>query len=63
MTEQYNVLAIVVSEETGIISVARDGKLDRYYDAVMLTDVIEQVYGLKASGGGKPKKKRGRKLL
>lgn len=63
VTEQYNVLAIVVSEETGIISVARDGKLDRYYDAVMLTDVIEQVYGLKASGGGKPKKKRGRKLL
>ncbi len=59
VTEQYDVLAIVVSEETGIISVAKDGKLDRYYDAVMLADVIEQVFGLKAE---KPaKKKRGRK--
>ena len=59
VSEQYAVLTIVVSEETGVISVARDGKLDRYYDAVMLTDVIEQVYGLKATQTG-GKKKRGR---
>ncbi len=59
VTEQYDVLAIVVSEETGIISVAKDGKLDRYYDAVMLADVIEQVFGLKAAKD--TKKKRGRR--
>ena len=57
VTEQYDVTTIVVSEETGVISVARGGKLDRYYDAVMLTDVIEDVYGLKAVGR-KGRKKR-----
>lgn len=60
ISEQYDVLTIVVSEETGIISVARDGKLERYYDAVMLTDVIMQTYGLKANTSG-GKKRRGRR--
>lgn len=60
ISEQYDVLTIVVSEETGIISVARDGKLDRYYDAVMLSDVIMQTYGLKANTS-EGKKKKGRK--
>lgn len=59
VSEQYSVLTIVVSEETGVISVARDGNLDRYYDASMLTDVIEQTYGLKAnSQTGKKKRFR-----
>ena len=49
LSEQYNVLTIVVSEETGVISVACDGRLERYYDAEMLADVIEQTYGLKAN--------------
>ncbi len=56
VSEQYSVLTIVVSEETGVISVARDGKLERYYDASMLTDVIEQTYGLKANQSGRKKK-------
>lgn len=60
ISEQYDLLTIVVSEETGIISVARDGKLDRYYDAVMLTDVIMQTYGLKANTS-EGKKKRGKR--
>lgn len=59
ISEQYSVLTIVVSEETGVISVARDGKLDRYYDASMLTDVIEQTYGLKVTQA-EGRKKRGR---
>ncbi len=47
-TEQYpNHLAIIVSEETGVISVARNGEITRYYDSTMLTDALEQVYGLK----------------
>ncbi len=61
ISEQYSVLTIVVSEETGVISVARDGNLDRYYDASMLTDVIEQTYGLKANQSGRKRKFRARR--
>ncbi len=57
LSEQYDVITIVVSEETGVISVARDGKLERYYDASMLTDVIEQTYGLKATQSDGKKKR------
>ena len=60
LSEQYPVLAIVVSEETGIISVCKDGQLERFYDAVMLNDEIQQVFGLKAVIA---KKKKGRKLF
>ncbi len=59
LTEQYNHLAIIVSEETGIISVARNGKIMRYFDSQMLKDVLEQIYGLKAVG--KPKKQSRKK--
>lgn len=58
VTENYNVLTIIVSEETGVISVANAGKLTRYYDSVMLTDTLEQVFGLKASAIETKKKKR-----
>ncbi len=63
ITEQYAVTAIVVSEETGIISVARSGVLERYYDASMLTGVIEETYGIKSVVEKKPEnvKKRNRK--
>ena len=57
VTENYKVLTIIVSEETGVISAAMDGELTRYYDAAMLTDMLEQVYGLKATAEGKKKKK------
>ena len=48
ITEQSDHVAIIVSEETGIISVARNGKILRYFDSQMLTDVLEQTYGIKA---------------
>ena len=32
VTEQSDAIAIIVSEETGVISVAREGKLSRYLD-------------------------------
>ncbi len=57
ITESCNVTAIIVSEETGVISTAVDGDITRYYDSPMLTEKLEQVYGLKASGGKKRKKK------
>ena len=41
-------VTIVVSEETGAISMARDGKLVRYIDSKALQDILE---GLFASGG------------
>ena len=48
ITETNNVMAIIVSEETGVISVAIDGQLSMYYDSDMLRAKLEEVYGLKA---------------
>lgn len=58
ITENYNVLAIIVSEETGVISVAQHGELTRYYDSQMLTEKLEQAYGLKAVPAAKKRRKR-----
>lgn len=62
VTENYNVMAIIVSEETGVISVARHGEITRYYDSQMLTDELEQAYGLKAvaTASGKRRKRGAR---
>lgn len=46
ITETCNVLALIVSEETGIISYAESGKVTRYVDSSMLTKKLEEVYGL-----------------
>lgn len=58
VSENYNVLTIIVSEETGVISVAQGGQLTRYYDSQMLTDKLEQTYGLQASPSGDARKHR-----
>lgn len=60
VTETNNMLAIIVSEETGVISVAIGGEITRFYDSAMLADKLEQVYGLKAlkSAGGRKMRKR-----
>lgn len=44
ITEQSDALAVVVSEETGIISVARNGRLVRRLDEARLRRVIESFY-------------------
>ena len=44
ITEQNDALAIVVSEETGIISVARNGRLVRRLDGQRLRRVLESFY-------------------
>lgn len=49
VSENYNVLTIIVSEETGVISIAQHGELTRYFDSQMLTDKLEQTYGLRAT--------------
>lgn len=44
ITEVANVTALVVSEETGIISYVRQGKVTRYADYDMLRHVLEEYY-------------------
>lgn len=45
-------ITIVVSEETGVISVAREGKLIRYLDARALKDLLESIFMKKKESGG-----------
>jgi diadenylate cyclase len=51
MTETTDALVIVVSEETGIISVAEAGRLSRFLDASGLRQEIGKVYGKRESNG------------
>ena len=44
VTETIDVVSIIVSEETGIISVARAGKITRYADAEVLKNVLGKYY-------------------
>lgn len=47
ITENYpDMVAIVVSEETGIISIAKNGALRSYADHKMLTDQLNDIYGI-----------------
>lgn len=46
VTEENDVLAIVVSEETGIISIAKGGKLIRYMTIDKLREEIKQSFGI-----------------
>lgn len=61
VSESYNVLTIIVSEETGVISIAQQGNLTRYFDSQMLTDKLEQIYGLQATPDLPSSRKRRRK--
>ena len=42
LTEQSDAIGIIVSEETGTISVAEEGKLTRYLDENMLKDILNK---------------------
>lgn len=44
MSERSDAVVIVVSEETGVISAARNGTLRRYLDLEALRDLLEEVY-------------------
>ena len=46
VTEETDVLSIVVSEETGIISVVKHGEIKRYMTMDKLNDEIEMAYGI-----------------
>lgn len=45
ISEATDAIALIISEETGIISVARGGKLTRHVDARALTTLLLSVYG------------------
>lgn len=51
ITEQSDALSIIVSEETGGISLAQNGKLTRYLDAKMLKELLTQIQVPKPNRG------------
>lgn len=57
VSENIDCVALIVSEETGVISVAKSGQLTRYLDLQMLTEELEQAFGLKAVKTKKRKRK------
>ena len=55
ITEENNdIFAIVVSEETGVISTVMSGKIKRYMTPDSLSEQIEQAFGISA----RPRKER-----
>ena len=48
ITEATDAVSLIVSEETGIISMARDGKLTRYLDVKSLTILLTELFAPKA---------------
>jgi len=42
LTEQSDAIAVIVSEETGVISVAEEGRLTRYLDELTLKEILNK---------------------
>ncbi|MCR4426847.1 MAG: diadenylate cyclase CdaA [Firmicutes bacterium] len=53
ITEQTDAIAIVVSEETGVISLAADGKLTRNLDPDALSERLQQMLDVRHTAGAK----------
>lgn len=49
VSEVSDSVTLIVSEETGVISLARDGKLIRYLDPKAIRDLLEDLYMIKQS--------------
>ena len=58
ITEVANVISLVVSEETGIISIIKQGNVMRYADYDMLTDALKDYYWQEMSLNEKDKKRK-----
>ena len=44
ISETTDALVLIVSEETGVISMARDGKLTRHLDAKAIGEILSTMY-------------------
>ncbi len=53
ITETSNVIALIVSEETGIITIAQRGKISRYADYDLLRKTLGEYYWKDLSGDGR----------
>ena len=53
ITETSNVIALIVSEETGIITIAQKGKISRYADYDLLKKTLTEYYWKDLSGEGR----------
>ena len=62
VTEESDVFAIVVSEETGIISTVEKGKIRRYMTPEKLFEQIKVAYGITQDTTGREKKRENRFL-
>lgn len=49
VSEVSDSITIIISEETGVISMAQDGKLIRYLDTKAIKDILEEIYMIKQS--------------
>ena len=50
VTETTDAISLIVSEETGTISVARNGRLTRHLDRAALEDLLLSIYHQKETG-------------
>ena len=50
ISEVSDSVTFIVSEETGVISVAQDGTLIRYLDSKAIKDLLEEIYMIKQTG-------------
>ena len=62
ISEESDVLSIVISEETGIISTVRNGEIRRYITMEKLKDEIEDAYGISPSALAKKAAQRDRHI-
>lgn len=53
ISEVSDSVTFIISEETGVISVAQDGTLIRYLDSKAVKDILEDIYMIKQSGRNK----------
>ena len=52
ISETTDAVALIVSEETGVISMAREGKLVRYLDTKTLTQILSDLFSSDKTEGG-----------
>jgi diadenylate cyclase len=53
ISEVSDSVTLIVSEETGVISVAQDGSIIRYLDSKAIKDILEDIYMIKQTGKAK----------